>query len=136
VRAGWDPEGTYSYTLGRFELAVTDGDQAEAEHWIDEFRSFDRGTRGSQPGWLHIREVGLHLEQGDVVGARRLLDEIGAVSPEKEEFLTTTRLAVAIADRQPVEAATHLDVLLSKAATEASMPSPSAMSSRWWVSPA
>ncbi|MBA3281998.1 MAG: AAA family ATPase [Acidimicrobiia bacterium] len=118
VRAGWDPEGTYSFTLGRFELAVTDGDQAEAEHWIDEFRSFDRGTRGSQPGWLHIREVGLHLEQGDVVGARRLLDEIGAVSPEKEEFLTTTCLAVAIADRQPVEAATHLDVLLSKAATE------------------
>lgn len=117
-RAGWDPEGTYSFTLGRYELALGDGDQAEAEHWIDEFRCFDRGTRGSQPGWLHIREVGLHLEQRDVTGARRLLDEIRGVSPEKEELLTATRLAVAIADRQPAEAASHLEVLLAKAGTE------------------
>lgn len=118
TRAGWDPEGTYSFTLGRFELAFQDGDQPEAERWLAEYRAFARTTRSLDAGWLHLREVALRVEQGDHARARRLLDDIRSVTVEKEEHLVATRLLVAVAARRPDEAATHVAWLLDKADAE------------------
>ncbi|MEZ5178105.1 MAG: LuxR C-terminal-related transcriptional regulator [Acidimicrobiales bacterium] len=114
-RAGWDPEGTYAFTQGRFEMAVAEGDQAEAWRWIEEFRAFDRTSRAGVVAWLHLHAVVLHLEGDDVDGARRALDQLGPVSAEKTEYLAGVRLAVAVADRRPREAGEHLRALTAKA---------------------
>ncbi|QXC60149.1 LuxR C-terminal-related transcriptional regulator [Aquihabitans sp. G128] len=113
-RAGWDPEGTYAYTLGQFEIALYDGDREQADHWVAEFRRLDRERRGDQSGWLHLREIGLALESAEVERAQRLLGEVREVGREKQEFLLGVRLAVAVAARRPGDVATHLGALVSK----------------------
>ena len=117
-RAGWDPEGSYSYAVGNYEIALWAGDQAEAQRWIDEFRSIERGLRTVRAGWLQLREVALEVDRGTATEARRLLAEVGDVTPDKEEFLTAMRLLVAIVDRAPADAAPHLAALVEKAASD------------------
>ena len=117
-RAGWDPEGTYAFTQGRFEMALAEGDQAEAWRWVEEFRTFDRTSRAAVVAWLHLHAVVLHLEADDVEGARRALDELAPVSAEKTEYLTGVRLAVALAERRPREAEVHVAALAAKAAVD------------------
>jgi len=114
-RAGWDPESTASYLTGLFEFALDDGDQAEAFRAVAEHRAMDGHGRNVGASWLDLREVGLHLERGDADAARRLLDALPAVTSEKVEMLTAIRLQVAVVQRRPDEAATHLAALFAKA---------------------
>ncbi|CAN5534834.1 helix-turn-helix transcriptional regulator [soil metagenome] len=118
LRAGWDPEGTYAYTLGGYEFALYDGDQEEAERWIQQFRQLERRSRTDDSGWLDLRAIGLALERSDVERAQALLAEVVEVGREKAEFLLGVRLAVALAARQPAEVAVHLAALQAKAALD------------------
>jgi DNA-binding CsgD family transcriptional regulator len=113
-RAGWDPEGAYSYAMGNFEIARHEGDLDESRRWVDHFRQHDRRTR-PEASWLDLNAVLLAVERDHIAEAERLLAAITGVSHEKAEFLLGVRLTVAVVAGREDDVAAHLEALLAKA---------------------
>ncbi|WP_426574338.1 helix-turn-helix transcriptional regulator [Aquihabitans sp. McL0605] len=117
-RAGWMPEGRLSYIHGRFELALYEGDRAEADRWMMGQEELDQARPASLGGWAAMNEALLHLESGDAATATRVLDILGPVTREKAEMLAVVRLATAIVGGDRAGAEVQIDWLRKKAAVD------------------
>jgi DNA-binding CsgD family transcriptional regulator len=117
-RAGWMPEGRLSYVQGRFDTALHEGDRAEADRWRLDEEELQQARPVGLSGWVELYEALLHLEGGDAVAARQVLDRLGPVTRDKVEMLATVTLATAIIGGDRAGAATQLEWLREKVAID------------------
>lgn len=113
-RAGWMPEGRLSYVHGRFDMALFEGDRAEAERWMLDDQELEHARPAGLSGWADMNQALLHLERGDTDPAARVLASLGEVTREKAEMLAAVKLAVAVVAGDQEEAARHVAWLKDK----------------------
>lgn len=126
-RAGWDPEASHTFNLGRFLIARVAGDQAEARSWLDAHRDTvrRRGARNGRhpripPGgsWLDVWAVELQLEGADPTAAAALLAALPPPAPHQREYVEMLRLGTAIVARHPADLRASLARLAAKQAED------------------
>jgi DNA-binding CsgD family transcriptional regulator len=117
-RAGWMPEGRLSYVHGRFDMALFEGDRAEADRWMLDDHELEQARPAGLSGWADMNQALLHLESGDTDSAAHVLASLGEVTREKTEMLAAVKLALAVVAGDQAAAGQHLGWLKDKAAAD------------------
>lgn len=114
-RAGWMPEGRLSYVHGRFDMALFEGDRADADRWMLDEHELEQARPAGLSGWADMNQALLHLESGDTEAAAHVLASLGEVTREKAEMLAAVKLALAVVAGDEAGAAVQLRWLRDKA---------------------
>ncbi len=117
-RAGWMPEGRLSYVHGRFDMALFEGDRAEADAWMLDDHELEAARPAGLSGWADMNQALLHLEVGDTASAAHVLESLGEVTREKTEMLASVKLALAVVAGDLDAAAAQIAWLRDKAAVD------------------